>query len=175
MPNYRRVLENGYSYFITVITHRRNPILVENIELLRASFRYAKTKYTFDIEAIVILPDHFHTILTPRNAAEYPNIVRSIKQYFSRYCDEKYYKHIPQSASRIAKGYKPVWQKRYYEHTIRNEKDYAVRMDYIHYNPVKHHLVSRVKEWEYSSFGQYVKRGYYDQEWGNFSPELNFP
>ncbi|MBU1668793.1 transposase [bacterium] len=76
---------DGYSYFLTVVTHQRNPILIENIDLLRESFRVSKTKYSYKIEAIVILPDHFHLIITPDVFTEYPKIIRAIKYHFSKY------------------------------------------------------------------------------------------
>ncbi len=131
MANYRRVFLNGYSYFLTVTTYKRNPILIENIDLLRKSFAYAKSKFDFTIEDIVILPDHFHVIITVSNAKDYPKIISTIKRFFSQYCDSKYTKHITQSPSRIKKGYSPVWQKRYFEHTIRDEKDYLEKIQYI--------------------------------------------
>ena len=75
MANYKRIFMDGYSYFITVITHERNPILIENIDLLRESFSVSKIKYRYRIDAIVIMPDHFHMIITPQNAEEYPHII----------------------------------------------------------------------------------------------------
>jgi len=174
MPRYRRLFLEGYSYFLTVVTHERNPILIENIELLRESFRHSKQKYEYEIDAIVILPEHFHTIITPTNPKDYPLIIRAIKQHFSKHCEEKHYKHLMQSQSRNTKGYKPIWQKRFYEHTIRDEKDYKLRLDYIHYNPIKHKLVDRVKDWNYSSFTQFVKSGVYDKNWGDFDATIDF-
>ena len=126
MPNYKRVFLDGFSYFLTVVTHQRNPILIDNIELLRESFRVSRSKYNYQIDAIAIMPDHFHMIVTPEISTEYPDIIKTIKQHFSEYCDEKYFQHLYQSNSRNAKGYKPVWQKRFYEHTIRDEKDYKI-------------------------------------------------
>ena len=152
MANYKRIFMDGYSYFITVITHERNPILIENIDLLRESFRVSKNKYRYSIDAIVIMPDHFHIILTPKNSEDYPHIIRTIKQYFSKHCPEAYYKHLYQSWSRDKKGYLPVWQKRYYEHTIRNEKDMSEKLQYMYHNPVKHHYVDTPDQWTYSSF-----------------------
>ena len=152
MANYKRVFLDGYSYFITVVTHRRNPILIENLALLRKAFQYSKSKYLYRIEAIVILPDHFHMIISPRDAEEYPKIVSSIKRYFSRYCDPKYYADLEQSKSRSERGMKPIWQKRFYEHTIRNEKDFQEKMKYIYENPVKHLYANDPKQWKYSSF-----------------------
>ena len=152
MPNYKRIFQNRHSYFLTMTTHGRNPILIENIELLRKSFWVSKQNYNYKIDAIVILPDHVHMILTLDNAKNYPKIIRNIKQYFSKRCDAKYYVHYSQSKSRDAEGYFPVWQKRFFEHTIRNEKDFAMILEYMINNPVKHGLVENRDDWKYSSF-----------------------
>jgi len=170
--NYKRLFLNNHPYFITVVTHQRNPILIENIDLLRDSFRYAKTKFDFKIEAIVILPDHFHLILELDNPKEYPKIIGVTKSYFSKNCSPKYYQHLLQSHSRTQQNYKPVWQKRFYEHTIRDERDFKLRLDYIHFNPIKHGLVSNVADWEYSSFHKFVKLGEYDREWCDFDKNI---
>ena len=174
MSNYKRVFEQNYSYFITVVTHQRNPILIDQIELLRDSFKEAKQHYAFNIEAIVILPDHFHLIISPQRAQAYPYIIKTLKQYFSMHCPAEAYQHIQQSASRIRKGYKPIWQKRYYEHTLRNEEDYRLRFDYIHYNPVKHGLVDKAIDWKHSSFHKYVKKGWYSEDWADFSAKYDY-
>jgi len=173
MANYRRIFENGYSYFITIVTHRRNPILLQNIDLLREAFRDAKKRYDFRIDAVVILPDHLHMILTPEKAEDYPQIVGHVKRYFSRHCDPHHYEHLAQSSSRKTRGYKPVWQKRYFEHCLRDENDYQRHLDYIHYNPVKHGLASRAHDWEHSSFHRYVAGGWYPEDWCDLSDELD--
>lgn len=152
MSNYKRIFLNGYSYYLTVVTHQRNPILLDNIGLLRESFRMSKTKYRYSIDAIVILPDHFHMIITPDIPTEYPKIIRSIKYHFSKHLDKSYYAHLEQSLSRQKRGSKAIWQKRYYEHTIRNEKDYREKLTYMYHNPVKHQYVTDANTWEYSSF-----------------------
>jgi putative transposase len=152
MSNYKRIFMDGYSYFITVVTHERNPILIKNIDLLRESFLVSKQKYLYNIDAIVILPDHFHMIITPKHADEYPHIIRTIKQHFSKHCLAVDYAHLSQSSSREKKGYSLIWQKRFYEHTIRNEKDLIEKMQYIQNNPVKHGYIAEVNRWEYSSF-----------------------
>ena len=154
MANYKRIFLDGYSYYLTVVTHQRNPILIDNIELLRESFRVSKREYSYKIEAIVVLPEHFHTIITPQNAKYYPHIIRTIKQHFSKHCDAKYYEHLEQSASRQKEGYKPIWQKRYYEHTIRDQKDFDEKINYIFNNPVKNGYVENIKDWKYSSYWQ---------------------
>jgi len=170
---YRRVYTEGNPYFITVVTYKRNPILIDNIELLRESFRFAKRKFSFRIDAIAVLPDHFHMIILPENAKEYPRIVGTIKRYFSRHCDPSVYRNLVQSHSRRQQGYKAVWQKRFYEHTIRNDKDWRIRLDYIHYNPVKHGYVHKAKEWPYSSFDKFVKEGFYNSEWCDFNGDID--
>ena len=152
MANYKRVFSDGYSYFITIVTHQRNPILIENIGLLREAFAVSKSKYSYKIEAIIILPDHIHMIITPKVAKEYPGIVKSMNYYFSKHCHPKYYSHIEQSKSRIKEGYKPIWQKRYYEHTIRDTKDFQEKIAYMYHNPIKHGLVKEAQDWNYSSF-----------------------
>ncbi len=154
MANYKRIFLDGYSYYITIVTHQRNPILIQNIELLRKSFQASKATYSYKIEAITILPDHIHMIITPNSAKEYPHIVRTIKQYFSKHCKQDFYEHLYQSNSRHKEGYKPIWQKKYYEHTIRNERDFREKLEYLYLNPVKHALVENPEDWEYSSFFQ---------------------
>ena len=171
---YKRLYVEGHDYFITVVTYERNSLLVENVVLLRESFAYAKTKFKFDIDAIVILPDHFHMIIKLAVPEEYSKIISSIKRHFSKNCDPRYYAHLVQSKSRISQNYKPVWQKRFYEHTIRDEKDYKTRLDYIHFNVVKHGYVEAVKEWKYSSFNKFVKNGTYDINWCDFDKSIDF-
>jgi putative transposase len=151
MANYKRLFLNGYSYYITMVTHERNPILIQNITLLRESFRYAKSKFSFHIEAIVVMPDHIHMILKVNHAKEYPKIISSIKRYFSQKCDPLFYQHLWQSHHREQQGYKPIWQKRFYEHTIRDEKEYNETLHYIYNNPVKHGFVENIYQWQYSS------------------------
>ena len=155
MANYKRVFEDGYSYFITIVTYRRKPILTEHIELLRKSFAYSKQRFDYHIDEIVILPDHLHMIITPKNVLEYPKIIAAIKAYFSKHFEVDADEVMAQSKCRYAKRYKPVWQRRYYEHTIRNEADWQEKIVYMQNNPVKHGLAKNILAWEYSSF---VKR-----------------
>jgi len=154
MSNYKRIFLDGYSYYITIVTYARNPILLYNISLLRESFRYAKTKFMFRVDEIVILPDHLHMIITITDAKEYPKIISSIKRYFSKHCDARFTKLILQSHSRTKQGYNPVWQKRYFEHTLRDEKDYMEKRTYMYNNPVKHEYTQNVETWEYGSFNR---------------------
>jgi putative transposase len=151
MANYKRIFLDGYCYYITIVTYERNPILIENISLLRESFCYAKLLFEFEINEIIVMPDHLHMIIDVASANDYPKIISSLKRYFSKHCESKYYQNIKQSKSRELAGYNPVWQKRFYEHTIRDEKDYQEKVAYIHSNPVKHGYVNIVTDWKYGS------------------------
>ena len=152
--NYKRIYADGYSYFLTMVTHRRKPVLVENIELLRYAFKLSKKKYEYRIDAIVILPDHLHMIITPRIAKEYSKIISSIKRSFVYGLDEQIKEEakVEVSHSKYRRGHVGIWQERFYEHTIRDEKDWVEKMDYIKYNPLKHELVENIEDWKYSSF-----------------------
>ncbi len=164
---YRRIFEDGYSYYLTLVTHQRKPILVDNIKQLRQAFRYSKKNYDYSIDAIVILPDHLHMIITPKIAKEYPKIITNIKRAFVY---QTVGRGAPQalpsvvltptikdvktnlSPSKYKRSHAGIWQERYYEHTIRDEKDLLEKMEYIKNNPIKHALVDDIKDWKYSSF-----------------------
>lgn len=163
MTNYRRNIVPGGSYFFTVnLADRQSALLTDNIAGLRSAFRYARGRHPFTIEAIVVLPDHLHAIWTlPEGDADYSLRWRLIKSTFSR--------ALPNgerlSASRSSKGERGIWQRRYWEHTLRDENDFARHMDYIHFNPVKHGHVARVKDWPYSSFHRMVRMSVYPEDW----------
>jgi len=152
MSKYKRFFIKNHSYYLTVVTHGRNPILIKNIELLRESFADSKRRYSYKIDAIVVLPDHIHMIITPKISTDYPKIIRAIKYHFSKHCSVEEYDFMEQSYSRNRRGYKPIWQKRFYEHTIRDEHDWNKCLNYIYGNPVKHGYVKNIKDWKYSSF-----------------------
>lgn len=164
---YRRTKIAGGTYFFTLVTHQRQPFLTQsgNIEQLRLAFRTVKARHPFDIDAIVILPDHLHCLLTlPAEDFDYSTRWRLIKGYFSRHC--QIYTSQLVSPSRQQKGEKTIWQRQFWEHYIRNEEDFQHHFDYIHFNPVKHGLVETVKDWDYSSFHRCVAQGIYSQDWG---------
>jgi putative transposase len=165
---YRRAKSPGSSYFFTLVTHNRRPILCEpeNINLLRDSFKRVIQQHPFAIDAIVILPEHLHCLWTlPPGDADFSTRWRLIKSWFSRRCDSQYQGKV--SASRRSKNERAIWQRRFWEHLIRDEQDFNLHVDYIHYNPVKHGLVFSPKDWQYSSFDRYVQRGVYDFDWGS--------
>ena len=168
---YRRAVVTGGTYFFTVnLAERKQTFLVDYIDDLRNIMKKVKTTHPFHIDAMVVLPDHLHAMWTmPKGDADYPMRWSLIKAGFSR-CIPKNERHNP---SRSAKGERGIWQRRYWEHLIRDEKDYEKHVQYIHDNPVKHLYVSRVVDWPYSSFHLAVKRGDYPPNWGQgVEPEL---
>ena len=144
--------------------------LVDHIDVLRKVMKKVKTTHPFRIDAMVVLPDHLHAVWTlPKDDAAFPTRWALIKAGFSRCLgkDER------RNSSRIAKGERGIWQRRYWEHLIRDERDYVRHVDYIHYNPVKHGYVSRVKDWPHSTFHRAVERGDYPPNWAA-GPESDF-
>ncbi len=164
---YRRAKIEGGCYFFTVVTHHRQKILClpKNIDLLKDSFRYVLRKHPFTIDGIVILPDHIHCLWTlPSKDSDYSTRWRLIKSYFSRNCDRQFQRNV--NLSRQNKKEKGVWQRRFWEHQIKDEEDFINHLNYIHYNPVRHQLVKAPKDWQYSSFHRYVQSQDYDLMWG---------
>jgi putative transposase len=169
MTNYRRAFVPGGWYFFTVaLADRRSALLTEQIALLRAAFRSAREHHPFTIEAIVILPEHLHSIWRlPEGDDDFPARWRLIKAAFSRGLPAG--EHI--SRSRRRKGERGIWQRRYWEHAICDAGDYARHLDYIHFNPVKHRYVRRVRDWPYSSFHRMVRLGAYPEDWAGDAGE----
>ncbi len=163
MTEYRRHFVPGGTYFFTVnLAERSQRLLVEHIALLRRAFAETRREHPLELDAVVILPDHLHAILTlPPGDADFSVRWRKIKARFSR--------GLPRaerrSASRIGKGERGIWQRRFWEHAIRDEEDLRRHMDYIHYNPVKHGHCRRVVDWPYSTFHRYVASGVYALDW----------
>lgn len=170
MPNYKRYYLNNHYVFITVITYNRNPILIKNIDLLRESFKQTTKVFDFEIFGSVIIPEHFHVIIRPKDISEFSKIIGSIKKRFSYNLNEKFIDNNI-SESRTKRSEKGVWQRRFYEHIVRSDEELYKILDYIHYNPVKHGHVQNVKDWEYSSFHKFVKKGNYEANWGSCSKD----
>jgi putative transposase len=164
MIQYRRHFQAGGSYFFTVnLANRRLRLLTEHIDALRAAFRYTLDRHPFTLDAIVVLPEHLHAIWTlPPGDADFPTRWRLIKSHFSRALPPQ----ERRSASRLAKGERGIWQRRYWEHALRDKADFERHADYIHFNPVKHGHVNRVVDWAYSSFHRDVRQGVYAPDWG---------
>lgn len=162
--NYRRNRVAGGTYFFTVnLLERDKDFLTKNIDSLRDAVRVTREKLPFHIDAWVILPDHLHCIWTlPKGDADYSKRWQILKKHFSKALPKTEYR----SATRINKNERGIWQRRFWEHTIRDDVDYQRHMDYIHYNPVKHGHVSRVRDWPHSTFHHLVEQNIYSQDWG---------
>ena len=171
MTAYRRNRVPGGTYFFTVnLYDRRAALLVQHINSLRKAVRGVKANAPFHIDAWVVLPDHLHCLWTlPEGDADFSARWQAIKTAFSKEMPQGEYR----SPSRRAKAERGIWQRRFWEHTIRDEQDYAAHMDYIHFNPVKHGLVAEVADWPYSSFHRAVKMGLYPTTWTGSGATLN--
>lgn len=158
MSNLRRYYKEGNLYFLTNVTYRRKPILVDNIDLFWIAMSKTKAKMPFDIVAWVILPDHFHVILNPMQSTP-SNILKRVKLSFLRN-----YK------IRIGVGSGRVWQPRFWDHVIRSQDDMNRHIDYIHYNPVKHNHVTSPFDYPHSSIAIFRQDGLYGADWGKREP-----
>jgi putative transposase len=164
MTSYRRAFAPGATYFFTAALNDRSSCqLVEQIGLLRTSLQEVRQRHPFRIDAMVVLPDHIHALWTfPEGDADFPLRWRLLKSRFSQRCPAG----ESRSDSRVAKKERGIWQRRFWEHLIRDEGDLHRHIDYIHFNPVKHGLVRRVAEWPHSSFHRFVAEGRLEKEWG---------
>jgi putative transposase len=174
MSRYRRAKITGASYFFTVVSYQRRPILCD--DAVRASLRDAiktvQKRYPFSIDAFVLLPDHLHCIWTlPSGDSNYSLRWGSIKRMVSMACSQYYHREDLMTVSKIKHRESTFWQRRYWEHCIATDFDYANHLDYIAFNPVKHGLVTRVSDWPYSTFHRDVGLGIYPLEWAG-SPEI---
>lgn len=159
LSNYRRAYVQGGTYFFTLVTYQRRLLLQspKRVGQLRDAMRHVRRSRPFDLQAAVILPDHLHCIMSlPKDDSDYSGRWREIKKRFSRQVDD----------GTNQRGERSVWQRRFFEHVIRNEGDWRAHVDYIHYNPVKHGLVSCPKDWPWSSFARAVRLGWYSEDWG---------
>ena len=163
MTNYRRTRIAGATYVFTVnLADRSRSLLIEHIVLLWGAFKYVRAGHPFIVDAIVILPDHLHAIWTlPPDDSDFSLRWRLIKTTFSRALPHT----EPRSTSRQARHERGIWQRRYWEHLIRDDADFARHFEYIHMNPVKHGLVNRVADWPHSSFHRYVKAEVLPIDW----------
>ena len=164
MPDYRRAWHPGGTYFFTVNLLQRhdNDLLVRHIDALRDAVRTVKKRHPFHIHAWVVLPEHLHCVIElPPDDADFATRWRLIKMGFS--------KILPRterlSKVRMHRGERGIWQRRYWEHLIRDEADYRAHVDYVHINPLKHGLVKRVADWPYSTFHSLVTAGVYPPGW----------
>jgi len=170
MPRYKRAYE-GSTYFFTVVTHRRQPFLCDDNprQFLREAIIDVRRRHPFKINAWVLLPDHLHCIWTlPDSDAGYSTRWALLKAGFSKRMNKSAGRAHPAiNPSREKHRESGYWQRRFWEHAIRGQRDYNAHMDYIHFNPVRHGLVSVPRDWEYSSFHKLADEGVYDIEWGS--------
>jgi len=164
MPHYIRAFVPGGTFFFTVaILERRRQLLTRHIAELRNAFTAVRAQKPYTMNAVVIMPDHLHCIWTlPTGDADFSSRWHAIKSHFARTIPAG--EHL--SLRRKKKGERGIWQRRFWEHVIRDERDFERHADYIHYNPVKHGLVLTVAEWPYSSVKRYVGRGLYLSDGG---------
>lgn len=160
---YRRAGVPGASYFFTVnLAERSGNLLVDYADALRAVIREVQLRHPFRIDAMVVLPDHLHAIWTlPENDKDFSTRWMLIKSGFSR--------RLPASErrnrSRASKGERGIWQRRFWEHLVRDEKDYDHHVNYIHYNPVKHGYVAKPVDWRHSSIHRFIAEGILSPHW----------
>lgn len=170
MVNYRRARVAGGCYFLTLALHdRRSDLLLRQADLVRRCLRDTQAKRPFRLPALVILPDHLHMLMVlPPGDADFSARVRMLKASFVAALRERAGSEVRTNA----RGEANIWQRRFWEHLIRDEQDYRNHLDYIHINPVKHGLVARVQDWPLSSFHHYVRQGLLPIDWAGDAPDI---
>ena len=155
-------MKGSVFFFTVVLAERPSDLLIEQIERFRRSYQAVQQRRPFETVAICVLPDHIHALWAlPDGDADFSTRWNLIKGSFSRGLEAR-----PRSTSQVAKREKGIWQRRYWEHAIRDDADLERHIDYIHFNPVKHGLVTRVTDWPHSSYHRYVERGLLAADWG---------
>ena len=168
MPEYRRAYAPGGTFFFTAVTYKRRPLLCDPLarRLLRGIIRRTQQRWPFTIDAIVLLPDHLHTLWTlPEGDANFSTRWAYLKKEFTKAWLAGGEAEGSVSESRRQNRRRGVWQRRFWEHTIRDDRDFERHCDYIHFNPVKHGHASCPHAWPYSSFRRWMRRGVYAVDW----------
>jgi putative transposase len=172
---YRRVSITGATYFFTLVTERRRQLFrePEAVALFLEAVEKVRTRHSFALDAFVVLPDHLHALWTmPEGDANFSTRWRLIKEAFTR-AYMKTHQAPGRNESRRLKGEQAIWQRRFWEHCVRDDADFARHLDYIHLNPVHHGLTTAPRDWPHSSFRIWVEREVYDETWGSdAAPEL---
>jgi putative transposase len=174
MPEYRRIKVKGGTYFFTVVTFGRRPFLTNEYvrTALREGIQEVGQALPFTIEAWVLLPDHLHTIWTlPKNDNNFASRWAVIKRIVSKRCGSLNVRGRPIDESHKKRGEELIWQRRFWDHLIRDDLDFQRHLDYLHWNPVKHGYVKRVIDWPYSTFHRFVKLGLYPIDWGGIKED----
>ena len=172
MPRYVRAKFKGSVFFFTVVlAERPSNLLVDQIARLRQAYRTVQQRRPFETVAVCVLPDHIHALWAlPDGDVDFSTRWNLIKSLFSRGLDAR-----SRSASKASKREKGIWQRRYWEHAIRDDADLERHVDYIHFNPVKHGHVTRVADWPHSSFHHHVERGSLPADWGGDMKDVEGP
>lgn len=171
MPNWRRAFVPGGMFFFTVVTYQRRPVFASELarRLLGEAFRETRRRQPFQVEAVVLLPDHLHTIWTlPRDDADFSSRWSWIKRTFTGKWLAAGGGEVSPTAARAKDRRRGVWQRKYWEHLVRDVDELSALIDYIHFNPVKHGYAQCPKDWPSSSFSRWVKLGQYESDWGCF-------
>jgi putative transposase len=174
MSDFRRYFAPGGTYFFTIVTYRRRPILTTGAgrKHLRNAIAKIREKRPFNIFATVLLPDHWHLVMQlPRGDDNFSTRIKRIKEEFSKSWFADGLLEAPVTVAQQKRGERGIWQPRFWEHCVADEDDLIRCVDYIHWNPRKHELVTRVRDWEWSSFHRFVKSGDYEIDWGGTEPE----
>ena len=170
MPDYRRLYIPGGTFFFTLVTYQRRKLFTspQAFELLDLAISKVKTYHPFTIDAFCILPDHVHFLWTMNeNDSDYSLRIGQLKRYFTRMYLDNFELNSNINDSRKKRCETAIWQRRFWEHTIRDNDDLSRHIEYIHFNPVKHGLVYAPRDWQNSSFLEYVKNGFYDADWAD--------
>jgi len=174
MSSYRRNYVPGGTFFFTLVTYDRRPILTTDLgrQCLREAMSIVRGDLPFDLIAICLLPDHLRAVwVMPEGDADYSVRWKRIKHEFSTRWLAGGGSEAMVTASQKKEGRRGIWQPHYWEHTVRDEDDLERCVDYIHWNPRKHRLVRRVQDWRYSSFHRFVDAGHYEKHWGGTEPK----
>ena len=168
MPGYVRWYSEGATYFFTIVTENRAPLFrsESNRDMLRRAIERCREVHSFTVDAMVLLPEHLHVLMTlPKQVDDFSTRIRWIKSNFTREFLAQGQREQPGSESRIRRGNRGVWQRRFYEHLCRDEEDVGRHVEYIHFNPVKHGLAKCPHEWRFSTFNRWVAGGQYPADW----------
>jgi putative transposase len=168
MSQYHRARTEGGSYFFTIVTYRRRPLLIhpQSRKLLREIVEQVRQEYPFIIDAWVLLPDHMHCVWTlPSDDSDYSKRWGLIKAGFSKQVGELFKREEWMNKSKLKHRESTIWQRRFWEHQIRDQEDFNRHVDYVYWNPVKHGYVAHVADWHYSTFHRDVKAGIYAESW----------
>ncbi|QIZ71630.1 REP-associated tyrosine transposase [Oxynema aestuarii] len=169
MAEYRREYWQGATYFFTQVTCDRQPWLCDDMArvALRQAIETVRRKRPFQIDAFVLLPDHFHCLWTlPENDGDFSTRMRLVKSHVTRAIGDRLNLETTITASRKARRERNLWQRRFWEHRVRDEQEFAAYCDYIHINPVKHGLCKSPTDWPWSSIHRFIRQGIYPPDWG---------